>query len=132
MMGKKTLKNVTVADAYLAILADRGVDYMFANAGTDFAPMIEALAKAQALGTPHPEPITCPHENTAQHMAIGYYLVTGRPQLTMMHVNVGTANGMMVLQCQKSSLFGQALHFKIKLMFVKTVARDTNQRQMRV
>ncbi|MEE8444361.1 MAG: thiamine pyrophosphate-requiring protein, partial [Alphaproteobacteria bacterium] len=51
-------------------------------------------AKAQALGTPHPTPITCPHENTAQHMAIGYYLVTGRPQLTMMHVNVGTANGM--------------------------------------
>ncbi|MDA1324478.1 MAG: thiamine pyrophosphate-requiring protein [Proteobacteria bacterium] len=93
-MPKKTLKNVTVADAYLAVLADRGVDYLFANAGTDFAPLIEALAKAQALGTPHPTPIACPHENTAQHMAIGYYLVTGRPQLTMMHVNVGTANGM--------------------------------------
>jgi acetolactate synthase-1/2/3 large subunit len=93
-MPKKTLKNVTVADAYLAVLADRGVDYLFANAGTDFAPLIEALAKAQALGTLHPTPITCPHENTAQHMAIGYYLATGRPQLTMMHVNVGTANGM--------------------------------------
>lgn len=93
-MPKKTLNNVTVADAYLAVLADRGVEYLFANAGTDFAPLIEALAKAQALGTPHPTPITCPHENTAQHMAIGYYLVTGRPQLTMMHVNVGTANGM--------------------------------------
>ena len=93
-MPKKTIKNATVADAYLAILADRGVDYLFANAGTDFAPLIEALAKAQALGTPHPTPIACPHENTAQHMAIGYYLATGRPQLTMMHVNVGTANGM--------------------------------------
>jgi len=93
-MPTKTIKNCTVSDAYLAVLADRGVDYLFANAGTDFAPLIEALAKAQALGTPHPQPVTCPHENTAQHMAIGYYLVTGRPQLTMMHVNVGTANGM--------------------------------------
>ncbi len=93
-MPKKTIRNCTVSDAYLAVLADRGVDYLFANAGTDFAPLIEALAKAQALGTPHPTPITCPHENTAQHMAIGYYLATGRPQLTMMHVNVGTANGM--------------------------------------
>lgn len=93
-MPKVTLKDVTVADAYLAIMADRGVEYLFANAGTDFAPLIEALSKAQALGTPHPKPITCPHENTAQHMAIGYYLATGRPQLTMMHVNVGTANGM--------------------------------------
>lgn len=93
-MPKKTLKNCTVADAYLAVLADRGVDYLFANAGTDFAPLIEALAKAQTLGTPIPEPITCPHENTAQHMAIGHYLVSGRPQMTMMHVNVGTANAM--------------------------------------
>jgi len=93
-MPKKVIENCTVSDAYLAVLADRGVDYLFANAGTDFAPLIEALAKAQALGTPHPIPITCPHENTAQHMAIGYYLATGRPQLTMMHVNVGTANGM--------------------------------------
>ena len=93
-MPKKVIENCTVSDAYLAVLADRGVDYLFANAGTDFAPLIEALAKSQALGTKHPIPITCPHENTAQHMAIGYYLVTGRPQLTMMHVNVGTANGM--------------------------------------
>ncbi len=93
-MPTKTLKNVTVSDAYLALLADRGVDYLFANAGTDFAPMIEALAKAQALGLPHPKPVTCPHENTAQHMAIGHYLVSGRPQLTMHHVNVGTANAM--------------------------------------
>ncbi len=93
-MPTKTIKDCTVADAYLEILADRGVDYLFANAGTDFAPLIESLAKAQVKGTPHPEPILCPHENTAQHMAIGYYLATGRPQLTMMHVNVGTANGM--------------------------------------
>ena len=93
-MATRTLENVTVSDAYLALMADRGVEYLFANAGTDFAPMIEALAKAQALGLPHPKPVTCPHENTAQHMAIGYYLVTGRPQLTMHHVNVGTANAM--------------------------------------
>jgi acetolactate synthase-1/2/3 large subunit len=93
-MPTKTIRNCTVADAYLEILADRGVEYLFANAGTDFAPIVEAIAKAQALGTPHPQPITCPHENTAQHMAIGYFLATGRPQMTMMHVNVGTANGM--------------------------------------
>lgn len=93
-MPKKVIEDCTVSDAYLEVLADRGVDYLFANAGTDFAPLIEALAKAQALGTPHPTPVTCPHENTAQHMAIGYYLITGRPQLTMMHVNVGTANGL--------------------------------------
>ncbi len=93
-MARTTLLNVTVADAYLALLADRGVDCFFANAGTDFAPIVEAMAKARSLETRIPEPITCPHENTAMHMAIGYYLVTGRPQAVMVHVNVGTANGM--------------------------------------
>ena len=93
-MARKTISGATVSDAYLALLADRGVEYWFANAGTDFAPIVEALAKAQATGTTTPTPITCPHENTAMHMAIGYYLVTGRPQAVMVHVNVGTANGL--------------------------------------
>ncbi|MFQ5681645.1 MAG: thiamine pyrophosphate-requiring protein [Candidatus Binatia bacterium] len=93
-MPKITLQNVTVSDAYMALLADRGVDYLFANAGTDFAPVVETLAKAQVLETKTPKPVTCPHENTAMHMAIGYFLVTGRPQAVMVHVNVGTANGM--------------------------------------
>ena len=93
-MAKVTLNNVTVSDAYMALLADRGIDYWFANAGTDFAPVVETLAKAQVLETKVPTPITCPHENTAMHMAIGYFLVTGRPQAVMVHVNVGTANGM--------------------------------------
>ena len=93
-MAKITLNNVTVSDAYMALLADRGIDYWFANAGTDFAPVVESLAKAQVLETRVPTAITCPHENTAMHMAIGYYLVTGKPQAVMVHVNVGTANGM--------------------------------------
>ena len=91
-MPRVTIEDGTVSDAYVALLADRGVDYLFANAGTDFAPLIEALAKAQATSGRLPEPITCPHENTAAHMAVGYYLVTGRPQAVMVHVNVGTAN----------------------------------------
>ena len=93
-MAKITLNNVTVSDAYLALLADRGIEYWFANAGTDFAPVVESLAKAQLLETRVPTAITCPHENTAMHMAIGYFLVTGKPQAVMVHVNVGTANGM--------------------------------------
>jgi len=84
----------TIADAYLAIMADRGVDYLFANAGTDFAPLIEAYAKAEANGTRVPKPITVPHENVAISMAMGYYLKSGKPQLVMVHVNVGTANAL--------------------------------------
>src|SRR5690606_34362701 len=37
-------------------------------------------------------PILVPHENLAVGMANGAYLMTGRPQAVMVHVNVGTAN----------------------------------------
>ena len=35
MAGKK-ISEATVSDAHLALLANRGVDYWFANAGTHF------------------------------------------------------------------------------------------------
>lgn len=93
-MGSTALENVTAADAFLRLLADRGIDTLFGNAGTDFAPIIEAYAKAQALGTPVPHPVTCPHENLAMAMAVGAYAHSGRPKAVMVHVNVGTANAM--------------------------------------
>ena len=86
--------NQTVADAYLALLVERGVEYLFANAGTDFAPIIEALAKAAEHDRRVPKALVVPHENAAVAMAHGYFLVTGRPQAVMVHVNVGTANAL--------------------------------------
>jgi hypothetical protein len=41
----------SVATAYLGLLAERGVEYLFGNAGTDFAPIIEAYAEAEQKGT---------------------------------------------------------------------------------
>lgn len=81
-----------VGEAFVAALADHGVDYFFGNAGTDFAPVIEAFAKAAALGRAAPTPVAIPHENTAMGMAHGYYLATGKPQAVMVHTTVGTAN----------------------------------------
>lgn len=80
------------AGAFLEALADNGIDYVFGNAGTDFAPLIEAYARAGTSGEKVPEPITVPHENVAICMAQGAYLATGRPQAVILHVNVGTAN----------------------------------------
>ncbi len=80
------------ADAYLELLASRGVKYFFANAGTDFAPLVEGFTKRKAENITFPIPVLCPHEATAVSMAHGYYMVTGEPQVVMVHVNVGTAN----------------------------------------
>ena len=32
----------STAEAYLELLAARGIDYFFANGGTDFGPIVEA------------------------------------------------------------------------------------------
>ena len=82
----------TVAAAYLALLADREVDYLFGNAGTDFAPIIEAYAEAMQNGTPVPRPILAAHENTAVTMAHGYAMLSRKMPAVMVHVSVGTAN----------------------------------------
>src|SRR5678815_3593152 len=84
----------STAEAYLELLAARGVDYLFANAGTDFAPLIEAYAKRGAQGQAFPQPITVPHETPAVAMAHGYTMVTGRPQAVMVHVIMGAANAL--------------------------------------
>jgi acetolactate synthase I/II/III large subunit len=86
------LKPETAADAWLGLLAARGIEYLFANGGTDFAPVVEAYAKGEKLGWKLPQIVTVPHENMGVAMAHGYAMVTGRPQAMMVHVGVGTAN----------------------------------------
>jgi acetolactate synthase I/II/III large subunit len=81
-----------VAEAYLSLLAARGIRWMFGNGGTDFAPIVEALVRMKARGAPFPEPITVPHEQVVASMAHGAAMVSGDPQLVMAHVTVGTAN----------------------------------------
>ncbi|HXT88934.1 MAG TPA: thiamine pyrophosphate-requiring protein [Trebonia sp.] len=82
----------TVAEAYLSVLKDRGVRRLFVNAGTDFAPFVEAYARQKHSGLDFPELVVCTHENLAISMAHGAYLGDGRVQAVMVHTSVGTAN----------------------------------------
>ena len=89
---QKTISIENTAQAYLELLRERGIKYFFGNAGTDFASLVDAFAKFAEEGKQHPRPITVPHEFVAVSMAHGYYMVTGEPQVVMVHVIVGTAN----------------------------------------
>lgn len=80
------------AEAFLQALAAHGVDYLFANPGTDFPPIVAAYSRARQLNTKVPLALVVPHENLAVAMAHGVYAMTGRPQAVMLHVNIGTAN----------------------------------------
>ncbi len=91
-MPQKTFQVETVAQALLEVLRERGVEYFLANAGTDFASLVDAFAKLGAEHRLTPRPVVVPHEFAAVSMAHGYYVASGRPLAVMVHVTVGTAN----------------------------------------
>src|ERR1700734_2347975 len=62
----------SAAHYFLEGLVDLGVDYIFANLGTDHVSLIEEMARWDQEGRKHPEMILCPHEIVAVHMAGGY------------------------------------------------------------
>ncbi len=82
----------TTAHYFLEGLVELGIEHVFANLGTDHAPIIEELARWQAEGRRAPKFLLCPHENVAIHMAGGYAVATGRGQAVLVHVDVGTGN----------------------------------------
>jgi acetolactate synthase I/II/III large subunit len=89
---KREVAVESTADAYLELLAARGIDHLFGNGGTDFGPLIDAYARRLATEQPVPRPVTVPHEITAVAMAHGYTMISGRPQAVMVHTVAGTAN----------------------------------------
>jgi len=96
-MTTSTAPTESVAEAYLALLRDRGVEHIFVNGGTDFAPVAEAYARSEKVDLTLPLPVVVPHENVAVGMAHGAYLITGKPQVVMLHVSVGSANAVMAI-----------------------------------
>jgi acetolactate synthase-1/2/3 large subunit len=88
----------STAHYFLEGLVDLGVEYIFANLGTDHVSLIEEMARWDKEGRKHPEMILCPHEVVAVHMAGGYALATGRAQAVLVHVDAGTANACMAIQ----------------------------------
>jgi acetolactate synthase-1/2/3 large subunit len=76
-----------------ARLKTLGVDYVFANSGTDFPPITEGLAQAKLRGIDLPQAISVPQEHAAMGMTFRACLMTGRMQAVMLHTNVGLANG---------------------------------------
>ena len=93
MADRMDSTTITAGGAVFGKLKALGVDYVFANSGTDFPPIIEGLIEATQNGLDLPVPITVPHEHVAVGMAHGFYQISGRIQSVMLHTNVGLSNG---------------------------------------
>ncbi|MEJ7686998.1 MAG: thiamine pyrophosphate-binding protein [Variovorax sp.] len=69
-----------------------GIEHIFTNLGSDHPAFIEAFAAIDESGNPMPRIVVCPHEMTALSAAHGYAMRTRRPQMVLVHVDVGTQN----------------------------------------
>jgi acetolactate synthase-1/2/3 large subunit len=97
-MAEKSAMSIPVttgAEAFLEqVRGLNAVRYLFANTGTDHGPIIEALAKTAKEDPTDIQPIVVPHEMAAVSMAHGYYNVTQKPQIVLVHTLPGTCNAL--------------------------------------
>ena len=80
----------TTGSAFLEALLETGVEYVFANLGSDHTSIVEAYAAARRAGKKVPQFITAPHEMVAMTVAHGFAQVSGRAQAVVVHVDCGT------------------------------------------
>ncbi len=107
-----------VGEVLLTRLKQLGVDYFFANPGTEFVSVIRGFLEMSEESIP--KPILAPHELQAVSMAYGYYLSTKKPQAVMTHANVGAANALI-------GLIG-ASRMNIPILFISGVTSQSERK----
>ncbi|MCL1805830.1 MAG: thiamine pyrophosphate-binding protein [Clostridiales bacterium] len=77
-------------EAFIDILNAHGVDKIFINSGGDVVDVQSDVALARVEGRKAPQLVLCLDESVAASAAYGHYMVTGKPQVIMVHSELGT------------------------------------------
>ena len=77
-------------EAFIDVLNANGVEHIFFNPGGEQGPTLATVAKYRVSGKPTPRLILCLDESVALTAAHGHYMVSGRPQVVMVHAELGT------------------------------------------
>jgi acetolactate synthase-1/2/3 large subunit len=93
-----TVPDADGGEAVLQACTDLGADYIFSSAGSEWAPVWEALARREAAGEAAPRYLDLAHETIAVGMATGYAAVTGRVQAVLLHAGAGLLQGANAVQ----------------------------------
>ena len=77
-------------EAIIDVLNANGVEKIFFNPGGEQGAVLGTIAELRSLGRPCPQLILCLDESVALTAAHGHYMVSGRPQMVMVHAELGT------------------------------------------
>ncbi len=78
------------AEAFIDMLNAYNVEHIFFNPGGEMGALLAAISKCRMHGKPAPRLILCLDESVALTAAHGHYMVSGRPQVVMVHAELGT------------------------------------------
>jgi len=78
------------AEAFIELINANLVDYIFLSPGSELVPIQEAIASFRSMGKRTPEVVLGLHESISLAAAHGYFMVSGRPQVVLLHVDLGT------------------------------------------
>jgi acetolactate synthase I/II/III large subunit len=91
-------KGLNGADVLLRVLAEMGVDHIFASPGSEWSPVWEAIARARGQSEGLPLYLSTRHEELALGMASGYAKLTGKLPAVMIHTTVGALHATMAMR----------------------------------
>ncbi len=78
------------AEACIEVMNACGVEYIFFNPGIDTVPFQVAVSRLKGMGKKAPALVLCLDESVAMAAAHGHYMVSGRPQVVLVHSELGT------------------------------------------
>ena len=77
-------------EAFIDLLNTHGVEKIFINPGFESIDLLSHIAAARTGGKKSPQLVLCLDEAVTASAAYGHYMVTGRPQVVMVHSELGS------------------------------------------
>ncbi len=77
-------------EAFIEILNAHGVDKVFINPGFEHTAVQISMASARLEGRKSPQLVLCLDESVTASAAYGNYMVTGKPQVVLVHSELGS------------------------------------------
>ena len=84
------MEKYSSAEAFIEVLNASGVDKIFFNPGGETALVQATVAKYRTAGQKAPQLVLCLDESVAVSAAHGHYMVSGQPQVVLVHAELGT------------------------------------------
>src|SRR5512138_176723 len=78
------------AEAFVDVLNSFGVQYIFFNPGIDTVPVQVTVSRMVTEGKKAPGLLLCLDESVAMAAAYGHYGISGKPQVVLVHRELGT------------------------------------------